>query len=123
MTDIVDLKLNETSWDLSITGQDIDYVYGIEAIRQHLRQRLSVFRGEYQYDLTHGIPYHDEFFKKRFNPIVIDTILKSTIIDTPGILELVKFDLDFSNSLRELSLVFKAICSDGVIDYSGVIPL
>jgi len=123
MTDIVDLKLNETSWDLSIIGQDIDYVYGIDGIKQHLRQRLSLFRGEYLYDKTKGIPYHDEFFKKRFNPIVIDTILKSTIIDTPGVLELAKFDLNFNNSLRELSLTFKAICSDGIIDYSGVIPL
>lgn len=123
MSDIVDLKFNETTWELSITGQDIDFVSGVEAIKQHIRQRLSVFKGEYKYDLTHGIPYHDEFFKKNFNPVIVDTVLKSTIIDTPGVLELVEFDLDFSDSLRELSLIFKATCSDGVIDYSDVISL
>ncbi|GAG56118.1 unnamed protein product, partial [marine sediment metagenome] len=104
-------------------GQNIDFVYGVEAIRQHIRQRLSVFRGEYSYDLTYGIPYHDEFFKKNFNPVIIDTILKSTIIDTPGVIELVEFNLDFSDTLRELSLTFKAMCNDGVIDYSDIISL
>lgn len=123
MSDIVDLKFNETTGDLSITGQDIDFVYGVDAIRQHIRQRLSLFRGEYKYDLTRGIPYHDEFFKKNFNPVVIDTILKSTIIDTPGVIELVEFDLDFSDTTRELSLTFRATCDDGVIDYSDVISL
>jgi len=123
MNDIVDIKLNEITWDISITGQDIDFVYGVEAIKQHLRQRLSLFKGEYPYDLTRGIPYHDEFFKKNFNPVIIDTVLKSTIIDTPGVIELVKFDLDFSDSSRELSLTFKATCSDGVIDYSDIISL
>jgi len=123
MSDIVDLKLNETTWDVSLTGQDIDTVSGVEAIRQNYRQRLNLFRGEYPYDLTKGIPYHDEFFKKRFNPIVIDTILKNTIIDTPGTLELTKFNLSFSNSNRELSLTFKTICTDGIVDYSGTLPL
>lgn len=123
MSDIVDLKFNETTWDLSVTGQDIDFVYGVDAIRQHIRQRLSLFRGEYKYDLTRGIPYHDEFFKKNFNPVVIDTILKSTIIDTPGVIELVEFDLDFNNTTRGLSLIFRATCDDGVIDYSDVISL
>ena len=30
---------------------------------------------------------------------------------------------EVNNSLRELSLTFKATCSDGIIDYSGIIPL
>lgn len=123
MADIVDLKLNETTWDLSITGQDIDYVTGVDGIKQHLRQRHGLFRGEYPYDLTRGIPYNDEFFKKKFNPIIIDTILKSMIIDTPGVIELTKFKLDFNRSTRELLLDYKVTCIDGVIDYSGTIPL
>jgi len=123
MADIVDLKLNKTTWDLELSGQDLGFVSSVDAIEQHIRQRLSFYRGEYPYDLTRGIPYHDEFFKKKFNPIVIDTILKTTIIDTPGVLELTRFVLDFNDSTRELLHEFKVICDEGVIDYSGVIPL
>jgi hypothetical protein len=124
MSNIVDLKLDPDTWDLDISNQDIQYVYDTDAIQQHLRQRLSFFKGEYPYDLSVGVPYHQEFFKKNFNPIIIDSSLKTTIIDTPGVIELTSFILDLNEATRVLDLNFKVIAKNGeVIDYSGTIPI
>jgi hypothetical protein len=118
MPDIVDLKFDEDTWDIIIENQDIQFVSGIDATKQYLRQRLGFFRGEDPFDLTRGIPYHDEIFKKRFNPIVIDSIFKEVILNTPGIIELNKFELDYDIGTRELNLVFKVITIEGIIDYT-----
>ena len=124
MSDIIDLKLDTNNWGyIVIENQDLGIVYGIESIRQHLRQRFQFFRGEYPHDLTRGIPYHDEFFKKNPNPIVIDTILKDVILTTQGIIELLSFTMEVINSERFLDINFKAMTDDGILDYSGEIPL
>ena len=119
----VDLKLDTVTWDLVIENNDIATVEGIEAIRQNLRQRLQFFRGEYGFDLTRGIPYHDEFFKKKPNPIVMDTILKSVILNTEGIIELTEFTLSLNSSTRILDIYFRCITTEGELDYSSEIPL
>lgn len=124
MSDIVDLKLDPNDWNyVLIEGQDLATVSGIEAIEQHLRQRLQFFRGEYKHDLTRGIPYHDEFFKKNPNPIVMDSILKDVILETPGVTELLSFQLDLDESTRILSVTFKVDTDSGILDYTKEISL
>jgi len=124
MSDIVDLKLDENNWScVVIENQDLGFVSGIESIRQHLKQRFQFFRGEYKHDLTRGIPYHDEFFKKNPNPVVMDSILKDVILTTPGVIELLSFSMEINNSTRILNIPFKVMTSEGILDYSGEIPL
>lgn len=124
MADIVDLKLDPDNWNyILIENQDLAVVSGLEAIRQHLRQRLQFFRGEYAHDITRGIPYHDEFFKKNPNPIVMDYVLKDTILTTPGVTELLSFSMDLNNSTRILNIAFKVSTDYGNLVYSDDVPL
>lgn len=122
--DISDLKLDSTTWDIVIENNDIQVVSKTDGIQQHLGQEFKMFKGEYPFDKTRGIPYHDEFFKKNYNPIVIDSILKNVIIDTPGILELNEFILDIDDATRILSMTFKALSQyNEIINYSDYIPI
>jgi len=124
MPDIIDLKLDPDNWNyVLIENQDLGIVTGVDAIEQHLRQRLQFFRGEYAHDLTRGIPYHDEFFKKNPDPIVMDYILKDTILTTPGVAELLSFVMDINNSTRILNISFKVSTDYGNLVYSDDIPL
>jgi len=124
MSEIIDLKLDPNNWNsILIENQDLATVDGIDAIEQHLKQRFKFFRGEYKYDLTRGIPYHDEFFKKNPNPIVMDTVLKDVILTTPGIIELTEFFMELDNATRILNVTFKTQTSAGELDYSEYIPL
>ena len=117
MTQIADLALN-SDWDIYVTNRDLTTTSGASAVEQHLGQRLKEFQGEWFLELRDGVPYHQEFFKKDINPTVIDYVLKMVIIETPGILELLEFELDFDQANRELNLTFRAKSYDGIINYS-----
>lgn len=124
MSNIVDLKLDPDNWNyILVEGQDLATISGIDAIEQHLKQRFQFFKGEYKHDYTRGIPYHDEFFKKNPNPIVMDSILKDVILDTPGVVELLSFTIELNDSTRILDINFKVDTDSGVLNYNGEIPL
>lgn len=114
---IADLALDD-DWDVYLSNRDLATVSGVDGIQQHLIQRLREFQGEWFLELRDGVPYHQEFFKKNFDPVLIDYVLKVKIIETPGILELLEFEMDYDNVARELSVTFRANSYDGEINYS-----
>ena len=114
---IADLAL-DSSWDVYLSNRYLATVSGVNGIQQHLIQRLKEFQGEWFLELRDGVPYHQEFFKKNFDPVLIDYILKIKIIETPGVLELLEFDMDYESVARELNISFRASSYDGDINYS-----
>ncbi len=116
-----DIALN-SDWDIDITGSDLTLTTGADAIKQHISQRLKTWYGEWFLDMERGIPYLQQIFKKNPNPIIVDSVFKREIINTPGILQLKEFSLDLNPVARELSLAFKALCTDGIISFEEVIP-
>lgn len=116
-----DLKLDPDTWDLVIENFDLATIDGIEAIQQNLGQRLKTFLGEYFLDIRIGLPYFQEIFKKKFNPIVVDTAFKREIIYTEGVIELISFNLEINNATRVLNLNTKVLTTDGVFEYSLII--
>jgi len=119
----MDLLLDDTSWDLATDATDLLLVNQADAIRQHLAQRLKAFMGEWFLDLRVGVPYLQQVMVKNPDPLVLDTVFKAEIINTPGIVELIEFDLRIDASTRELQLAFKALVDTGaIITYSEVLP-
>jgi hypothetical protein len=119
----MDLLLDDTRWDLVMSDTDLRIVTGADAIRQHLCQRLKTFMAEWFLDLRIGVPYFQHVMTKNPDPVVIDSAFKSEIINTPGIVELLSFDLRIDAGTRRLQLVFKAAADDGaVISFNEVLP-
>jgi len=116
-----DLAL-DTDYDLSITGDDLSLTTGSDAVKQHLLQRFKTFFKECFLDTSAGVPYFEQIFIKNPNPNIIDSIFKKIIINTPGILQLLQFEIDYERSERELTLTFRAKSTDGIIDFSEAIP-
>jgi hypothetical protein len=109
---------NGGTGDLVVENGLLVRVDGAEAVRQNLRQRLLTFFGEWFLDLTQGIPYFEHVFKKQINPSVLDAIFKNAIINTPGVTELLEFDIDIDTSTRLMTLIFKVKASDETIDFT-----
>lgn len=112
-----DLKL-DSDWELVIENHDLATVSGIDAIEQNLGQRLKTFLGEYFLDSRIGLPYFQEIFKKKFDPIVVDTVIKREIINTDGIIELMQFKLELETVSRELFVDFDVLTTNGVLAFS-----
>ncbi len=116
-----DLKLDD-SGNLAIENGGIVLTLGVDAIVQHVRQRLKTFYGEYFLDSRRGVPWFQQILKKGPDPVIIDSILKRTIVLTPGIIQLTKFDATYDKANRTLSVTFKAKSEEGPIDFSEEVP-
>lgn len=116
-----DIKINTATGDIELTGNDFELTTGREAIEQHLAQRLKTFINEWFLDLRIGIPYFEHIFKKRFDPVIVDSVLKREIIRTPGSIELLRFNADVDSG-RTLNVEFKLKTTEGVINFSEEIP-
>lgn len=116
-----DLNLDLLTGDAILDEGNFELNSGIDAVRQHLKQRLQTFLGEWFLDNRVGVPYYEHILIKNPNPSVLDTVFKSVILNTPGILELIEFDIDLDEATRQMTLVFKANTVDGEIDFSQVL--
>lgn len=118
MNTLVDLALDETTWDLYLENRDLAFVTGIDAIKQNLKQRLQVFLGENKFDINSGMPYFQNILRKNPDPIKIRAAFVNTILNTPGILEITNIDFDLDSQTRILSVDFRCISTNGIVDYS-----
>lgn len=96
--------------DLETTAQNqLVLVRGQEEIRQHSAQRLRTFFGEWFLDLFIGIPYLQEIFEKGVDLNNLDSIFINEILQTPGIVRLLEFDLDIPDlGSRKLEVDYAA---------------
>jgi hypothetical protein len=116
----MDIKQDDDG-DLFLNVDDLELTSGLDAKVQHLNQRLRTFLAEWFLDLRVGVAYFQQILLKNPNPAVVDSVLKKEIVNTPGVLQLTFFDLDIASN-RELTLSFRALTSEGEINFSEVIP-
>ncbi len=120
----MDLQLDIDDWDLTFPAgsTDLTLVSGVDAIRQHLSQRLKTFMGEWFLDTRIGVPYFQQVLVKNPDPVVLDSVFKAVIVNTPGILELTDFALQVDRSTRQLKLTFTAATTEGELCFDEVLP-
>jgi hypothetical protein len=118
-----DLQLNSSTWDLEIQNGDFVLIEDKEALQQFLKQRLQTFLGEWFLDSSKGVPYFEEILVKRPQFEAVDSIFKTQILQTPGIINLESFEFDYDGPTRALSLSFRAQSIEGVIDFNEEIIL
>lgn len=88
---------------------------GAEVV-QHVRTRLLFYKNEWFLNRNSGVAYFQEIFVKPSNPAATESIIKTEIIRTPGILSLITFAMEFDSVSRKLSITFTAETEFGIID-------
>ena len=108
--------------DIKVEGGNVSFLTGIDAIRQHLGNRLQVFKGEWFLDESIGIPFFDEVKKKNPDIAVLNAIFSSAILQTPGIVSLDELNFDLDGAARELRIQFSArtITGEAITDTVAV---
>lgn len=118
----MDLQLDDDG-DLLLTNNALTLTEGTEAIRQHLQTRFRLFLGEWFLDTDAGVPWFTDVLVKRPSFAVVSELLKSVILETPGVLELTEFSFDFDGPTREATLEFQCLSSEGIIDFSQIVEV
>ena len=101
--------------DLVITPTQLD------AVQQHILQRLRIFLGEWFLDNTIGLPYFQQILVKNPNQAVIDGLLQNQIATTPGVVQLSSFSANVNFTTRVLSVSFSALTTTGTVSYNGLV--
>lgn len=117
----MDLALN-SDWDISVDINDLAIVDDTEAIDQHIQQRLGTFLGEYYLDNRVGVPYLQQILVKNPDTQIMTSAFTRTILNTPGVLELISLDMDLNNATRVLTVSGKIQTSSGVSDFTIEVP-
>jgi len=102
-----DILLDTTTHDIEIENYDFELVTGIDKVVQQIKIRLLFFKGEWFLDTLQGLPFYDDIFVKNPNIPNIDNIIKSEIVNTPNVKELLSYESDYDNTNRSLTITFE----------------
>ena len=118
-----DLALDPATGDLDFENGDLYLIEGLDAIRQHLRQRLSFGFAEWFLDITRGVPYIRDVFVKNPNIAVIEALFRNEILGTAGVTQLNSLSFGYDPINRTLSVVFNANTINGNLNFSELIEV
>jgi len=110
-----DLK-QSINGDLEFTNNALTIVDAENEVKQRLAQRLRTFFAEWFLDNTIGLPYYEDIFIKNPNAGLVEALLKTEIIDTPGVLELLSFEIDIDKATRKLTVSFMVRATTGNVE-------
>jgi hypothetical protein len=95
--------------DLVLVAGQIATVEQMAETAQHCRTRLLFYTGEWFLDTDAGTPWFQEIFVKPTNLANVESIIKSRILNTPGVLSLTDFAMDYQGGrARQLKVDFSA---------------
>ena len=110
----MDLLLDRQAHDIVIQGYDLaltdDY---IDLIRQRIKQRLLLIKGEWFLDTESGLPWFGELNQKRITEGRVRALLTRQIVGTEGVRELLDLQLDFTPQTRALLVQFRVTAEIG----------
>lgn len=104
----LDLALaNDGDLALDLLGRT-RMIGGADRVRQQIKVTLLAFLGEWFLDTTFGVPYFEEVLVKNPDRSAIEAVLRSRILDVPGVTRVGRLALDVERTLRALRVSFEA---------------
>lgn len=114
----MDIKL--TDGDLAVENNELVLIQGLEETAQNLFVNLKTYQGEWFLDQSIGMPWFQDILIKGQPINIISGLIKDAIVNTDGVTELNKFELDYDNETRTMTLDAKAKSANGDIVLQNV---
>lgn len=117
---MISRSLNSSN-DLYLLNGRIATVQDGNEVLQHVRTRLLTYQAEWFLDTSAGLPYLQIILIKPANLSATESLIKSEILQTPGVDSLSAFGLEFNKTTRTLNITFTAQTTFG--DVSGTLAM
>lgn len=104
--------LLDSSGDITITDDDLVRSTGLDSVRQRIKMRLRMFKGEIFIDTALGTPHFDSTFARRPDLDLMKSVYRKVIGESEGVVELVSLTVELP-STRILSVKAEVLASDG----------
>lgn len=109
---MMNLQLNANG-DIFTRDYGLARIAGRDQIAQGIGTRLKLLLGEWFLDVSQGVPWFDSILIKNPNRTVVQGIIRRAILQTEGVVELVKFDIGEISGERKIVINFTVLTSDG----------
>lgn len=86
-----------------------------QEVLQLLRNNLKFFLGEEPTNVSLGVPYFQQIFDKQTPQSTVEAILRQTISDTPGVKDIIGFNLTVNTATRQATVTFSVQTEDGPV--------
>jgi hypothetical protein len=74
---------------------------GLEALRQKINQKLSLFQGTWFLDITAGVPYLTDILTIPIDAGLIASLINSAILEEKEVTEIGSVSIDYDADLRK----------------------
>lgn len=102
-----DLQLNNLTHDLDLVNFDLVLTEGNNSIKQALKIRLLFFVNDWYLDINEGIPFYENIYDKNISLTEVDNIIKTVILKTDGVNEIISYNSNFNKETRKFNIDFK----------------
>lgn len=104
--------------DLALVNGNFVQVDGSRMVRQTLIARFRMFLGEFFLDTREGVPYYRDILVKNPDREVVRSVFRQVLEGTPGVLEILSFEIIYDEQERTIRFSFEVQSTDGVIAVS-----
>ena len=101
---MIDEMLDPISHDMAFLNYDELLVSGKDQCAQAVKMSLLYILGELFDNTTQGVDYFGTIFSKGVDPATIDAMLKSTIMATPEVTNIISYDSAIDKGNRSISV-------------------
>ncbi len=116
---IRDIKLT-SGGDIDLSNYSLELAFDADYISQKLAIVLRTFLGEWFLDTSAGIPYFEDILKKNYDPTRVEAVLKSAILDVPGVDQITAFDMNLEDP-RTLVVSFTVNTDFGELEITEIL--
>lgn len=122
-TDPVTLK-TAADGDLVFTAGRSQLASGLDAVVIGARTRMQLIAGEWFLNRNVGVRWFENdlvtamqaILGQRYNVLKLRAEMRRAILDTPGVVEILRLDVRFDTRTRTASVVWRARCAFGDTD-------
>lgn len=110
-----DLALSAATHDLIINDKNLLLINNAERVAQQIKITLLAFKGEWFLDQRFGVPYLDSVMVKNPNMAYIRGILRTKILDVPGVKTVVSLSCALNVQERTLTVSYEVSTEYGLV--------
>jgi len=99
-SDAVDFLLDPTSWDVTVSNNDIVFVTGADAVAQRCKYKLQLFKNEWFLDKDAGTPWLEEILGQKLPIELARSIFYNLLIQVEGVASIDQLEVSIDGSTR-----------------------
>jgi hypothetical protein len=104
------------SHDLDTSPLDLVLVEGADRIRQQLRVKLMLWKGEWFLDTEFGTPYLQSVLGKQLTLSGALAAIRTSVLEVAEVSKVLPLTYTFDNKTRKLTVAFKVITPYGTLE-------